>query len=124
MLFALLCFLNGTHLEVTWFWSELDVSPARQEAPLPFKLQLILFCHKSLAGLPLMSREGVDQPSKHLLRYALQHCWQRHPTTSNLHVMCCVRLQQKKKSKCVLLLAMAAAVCCSPDTPIPYKRVV
>lgn len=28
----------------------------------PFKLGLILFCHKRLAGLPLMSGEGVDPP--------------------------------------------------------------
>lgn len=74
------CFPNGSHLQgvlvlvCAMNWGRRHRS-------------LIPFCHKRLAGLPLMSGE---EAGKRLLRYVPQYCWQRHPTTANLHVTCCV----------------------------------
>lgn len=99
-----LCFVNRTHLEVSWFWSELDGSPARHEASLPFKLQLILFCHTRLASLPLMSEEGVEPPSRHLLRYVLQYCWQRQRQRLTFASRAALACNGKKNVKMCLVI--------------------
>lgn len=98
---------------------------------LPFKLGLILFCQKRLAGLPLTAHEWgekVDPPNTG----CVMHCNTagngiRQCLTFTSRALACTKEKKRKKThlfSCVLLLEMAAAMCCSPDTPIAYNRVV